>query len=50
MSNHSILNTPGNNPYKVNDKIAYNQQIEIVYFSIGTIVGIGVLYLISRKM
>ena len=50
MSNHSILSTPGNNPYKVNEKISFNQQQEILLFTGGTIVFIGVLYLISTKM
>jgi hypothetical protein len=50
MSSHSILSTPGNNRYKVNEKIQFNQQQEILLFTVGTIVGIGFLYLVSRQI
>ena len=49
MSNHSIFLNPDSR-YKVNEKISFNQQQEILLFTGGTIVFIGVLYLISRKM
>jgi hypothetical protein len=46
---HSIFNNPDSR-YKVNEKISFNQQQEILLFTGGTIVFIGVLYLISKKM
>ena len=49
MSSHSILLNPDSR-YKVNGKIQFNQQQEILLFTGGTIVFIGVLYLISKKM
>ena len=50
MSSHSILSTPGNNRYKVNEKLQFNQQQEILLFTGGTVIFIGFLFLISRQM
>ena len=38
MSSHSILSTPGNNRYRVNEKIQFNQQQEILLFTGGTVI------------
>ena len=46
---HSILLNPDSR-YKVNEKIQFNQQQEIVLFTGGTIIFISVLFLISRKI
>ena len=49
MSSHSILLNPDSR-YKVNEKLSFNQQQEILLFTGGTVIFIGVLFLISRKM
>ena len=46
---HSIFNNPDSR-YKVNEKISFNQQQEILLFTGGTVIFIGFLFLISRQM
>ena len=46
---HSIFNNPDSR-YKVNEKIQFNQQQEILIFTGGTVIFIGFLFLISRQM
>jgi hypothetical protein len=46
---HSILLNPDSR-YKVNEKIQFTQQQEILLFTGGTVIFIGFLFLISRKM
>ena len=46
---HSIFLNPDSR-YKVNEKIQFNQQQEILIFTGATIIGISLIFLISRQM